>query len=975
VDLLFLWIAPIVLALVPALVRLWRGRALARRLDDPALPERLLKGRQPQVALDAATITVLAMVWPGRLAATVPILILANFAASYPLRRALYNETWSIAVFLWFFVRLTVVIWGFWILLLVAPVATNLAGWQGWTAAAAAVVIIAAWNQHFGDILRHVLGTRPVESADLLARFAALVERSSVRAPRFDRIPLHGGVVANALAVPSLRQPGVVFSETLLERLSAGELAAICAHELAHLEYFNPPRLRRMRLVSMTFILAGAVMAPALRAMGQELTLLVMGGWALALFTYLMALGLTRQKNETASDLRAIEMGGDPEALIAALEKLHAYARLPRRWDQRMEQSATHPSLARRVRDIRAAAGTAPLVLGESATVAGTGDALASVTFHSDRLVWTEGELASFTMPYEALIELRVDAAGRDKAARLIAADARGRRWELGLATADVARVQRVLDIVDARLRPFSAAPSEAPIVRLVAGLAAAVALFAGQPAALVAVFGFFDAAFPIAAMSGVASLSAGVLIWRDGAARLIGDNAIWPLPVLLLCGAFLISFAWRSRDATVSASSWRLSFMAGVWCALCLVPIAAGSADLVGLHLAARSWSGFSILAFAFAVSTLARPARWARPAAAAAVAAGIAVLAIGSAVFLDVAVRDPLLLPAPAARELVPDASVVEADFTVAVSPADLRLSTDGRSIIVIEDLDEDQRQFHVGRVGGTLEAFDADDAWFAGNDDVIAVRNGDKGTLIRRIPVAAPAAGAWERQLDVVEHPELSLNEGAGSWRVVGRESNRVIVSVEGSVESGAVSRKERWPVGEMEGFKAAASGDRLLRVEDRYMPGRLNESWYALGPILGQFRFKTSLSIAGPSGRTTLASSGFDADCRPVVYGDGAVCTVFDGSRTHVLVVELPSGAIRAVARMPGWFYASQAGRGWIGGVLDRGDVAAVHLATGSILRVPREQGTFGNIVSGSGDRVVMASSNPDDVRVRILRIQP
>jgi hypothetical protein len=71
-------------------------------------------------------------------------------------------------------------------------------------------------------------------------------------------------------------------------------------------------------------------------------------------------------------------------------------------------------------------------------------------------------------------------------------------------------------------------------------------------------------------------------------------------------------------------------------------------------------------------------------------------------------------------------------------------------------------------------------------------------------------------------------------------------------------------------------------------------------------------------------------------------------------------------------MPGWFYPTQEGRGWIGGVFD-GDPGAVHLASGSIVRIPRARGTFGNIVSGSDERVVATSSNPDEVRVRILRL--
>jgi Zn-dependent protease with chaperone function len=975
VDRLVGWIAPLAIALVPAAVRLWRGRALARRLDDPAFPERLLKARQPMVLLAAAAAATLATVWPDRIFLTVPVLILSNFAASFPLRRAIYDETWSLATFLWFSTRLTLVLWGYWILLLLAPMVTNRAGWQGWAAAAAAIAIIAAFDQRFGDVARAVLRTRPIEAPDLLAGFAALVARSAAGAPRFDFVPMRGGVVANAVALPSLRRPGVVFTETLLERLSAGEVAAICAHELAHLEYFNARRLRRLRMVSAAFIVVGAVLAPSLRAMGRDLTPLVMGGWAMALSTYLVVLGVKRQKNETASDLRAIELGGDPEALISSLEKLNAYARLPRRWDQQLERNASHPSLARRVRDIRAAAGAAPLVLGETASFSAPGDAAASVTFHDDRLVWIEGELASFTMPYHRFTELRVEVGAGAEPARLIAVDPHGRRWDMGLAAADVARVQRVLDIVDSRLRSVAPASADAPVARLVAALAAVVALFAGQPAALVALFGFFDAAFPIAALSGMASAIAGGLVWRDGGARLVGDNAVWPMPVLLLCGAFLMLFAWRSRAASVSTNAWRLSTMAGVWCALCLIPIAAASVDLIGFHLAARTWSGFSILAFAFAISTLDRPARWARPAAAAAALAGLTVVAAGSSASVDLVIRDPLLLPSPPARELALDGAAKEAEFTIAVSPTEIRPSPGGRSIIVVEDLDEDQRRFYVGRAGGALAGFDADDAWFADDDYVIAAIEGDEATIVRRIPVDAPAATVWERHLGRVEGPVLSLNAAGTTWRVLGEESNRSSIGVEGSLASGAVSSTERWPMDPMEGYRVAASGDRLLRTDLDYRPGLFGQTAYSWGSFFNQYRFETRLFVSIPSGRLPVASSAFDTTCQRQAYGDGAVCTMFDGGRSHILIVELPSGRIRAVTRMAGRFFISQTGQGWIGGAFAGGETAAIHLATGAIVRVPRARGTFGNIATGAGDRIVTVSANAETVRVQVHRVTP
>ena len=62
-----------------------------------------------------------------------------------------------------------------------------------------------------------------------------------------------------------------------------------------------------------------------------------------------------RQHHETESDLRAVALTGDPDALARALTKIHAYAHLPRRVDAEHEQQASHPSLARRIKAIRSA--------------------------------------------------------------------------------------------------------------------------------------------------------------------------------------------------------------------------------------------------------------------------------------------------------------------------------------------------------------------------------------------------------------------------------------------------------------------------------------------------------------------------------------------------------------------------------------------------------------------------------------------
>src|SRR4029453_10493510 len=107
------WFAVCVLLALPAL-KWWWGRALAPRLDDPLLPERLqAQGRRTATALIIAAV-LLWFAGPAPAAATIGVMLVLHLAAGFPLRRALYQETWSVAAYVWFFARLNLVVYGLW---------------------------------------------------------------------------------------------------------------------------------------------------------------------------------------------------------------------------------------------------------------------------------------------------------------------------------------------------------------------------------------------------------------------------------------------------------------------------------------------------------------------------------------------------------------------------------------------------------------------------------------------------------------------------------------------------------------------------------------------------------------------------------------------------------------------------------------------------------------------------------------------
>ena len=198
----------------------------------------------------------------GHYAWAFPLLIVTRMAAGYPLRKTLHRETWSLGGYLSFFLRLIVAAFGFWMLLAVTPGVVGLIGSHEWIVAGSLAVILFAWTEAYSTVFSAVLRARPVDDPVLLARFARMLKECSLPAVALKQIDMRGGMFANAVALPSTRRPMVVVSSTLVERLDHDEATAILGHELAHIEYYNPRRLRQMSRVTYALVAAGALLSP-----------------------------------------------------------------------------------------------------------------------------------------------------------------------------------------------------------------------------------------------------------------------------------------------------------------------------------------------------------------------------------------------------------------------------------------------------------------------------------------------------------------------------------------------------------------------------------------------------------------------------------------------------------------------------------------------------------------------------------------
>src|SRR5262249_26874379 len=160
---------------------------------------------------------------------------------------------------------------------------------------------LAFWQYRSAEVFRALTQPTTLSSGDLFARFQSIAAASAAPQPRFEVVALHGGAIANAIALPSLRGASVVYTDTILRLLDADKAAAITGHEIAHLEYFDAARLRRLNAIMTALIVAGAGVALLPRFVPVVSPLMVGAGWGAACVLALAWLMRDWQRNETAS--------------------------------------------------------------------------------------------------------------------------------------------------------------------------------------------------------------------------------------------------------------------------------------------------------------------------------------------------------------------------------------------------------------------------------------------------------------------------------------------------------------------------------------------------------------------------------------------------------------------------------------------------------------------------------------------------
>lgn len=208
----------------------------------------------------------------------------------------------------------------------------------------------------------------PVEDETLRAKLTALAQRVNVRLLGIYRMQLSDKTrKANAAFAGVGRTRRILLGDTLLDRFAPDEIEVVLAHEMAHYKHRDVARLLAWNAVTIFggLWVTEQVLNRALPWFGFADRADIGALPLLALCLVLFGLVVTPVNNafsrwrEWAADRAALEMTGNPDAMVRALEKL-ADQNLadpdPHPWIEFLLHD--HPSLGRRIAFAKRWAGT-----------------------------------------------------------------------------------------------------------------------------------------------------------------------------------------------------------------------------------------------------------------------------------------------------------------------------------------------------------------------------------------------------------------------------------------------------------------------------------------------------------------------------------------------------------------------------------------------------------------------------------------
>jgi hypothetical protein len=843
------------------------------------------------------------------------------------------------------------------------------------------LVLLVAFYFSNGRIGLALLGARPLDREDLIARFQAVIGRTRLRLPRLYRGGPTDGCWPMVVTWLARDRAWALISETVLAELSADETAALFAWNVAWLEAHDARRMLKLRVWSFALVVIAAFIGPVATWLTPG-----MATWATTLVPPACALlwlvVRLRGLDHARSDRRAAELCGDPELLIRALVRQAEISRITRRMTHLDAEGwrAAATSLARRIQAIRSGAPSPGPYRGAAspASEAAPADLLVParsgggwVSLEADRATWFDGvpdgtaadpaavRAAARSVRshvYEDLAALGIVVEGGGPV--LLAADRDGRQWKAPLRAEDTRQVQALLDRIDTRLaQPAGDRRSGRLVTAALVGGAAATMMSAKGMGLVVLLPGLSAFLAPTAALLscfGAATLAQGMLILAQ---RLPLQDLVARDPRLGLAvagvGLLALLYAWRRRSVAENDLGHKLRrIMLWGLGALALLPLLwvltvapTGGARALGI-LQTSGQTGAVALAGVAGALVGAPRRRWrllAFPLAALALLPIVIAPPMTGAAKRDPAL-DPLSMklgPGEAAL-LLTEAPVDRATTRLWLSPGATRfagfVTEQDAAHLVLGDFNAPPRS-----VRGREIAFLDDDR------ALVLAANPEGGSDLRLETLSCPAGATCPARLvaHVAEDRArgLTVDPSGSLWQLVAVASDGAQVTrYAGRIDSKDVT-SNRWPARPAEGaqFCAVASGslEWMIRSTDED-----EERPYA-----------EILDLTTP-GAVPVITSNQLLSCLDAFPGDrGCTCLAHQAGESSLWSIEPASGAKQPLGTIPAIGLVARMSRDGKLIVSGQGELVIVDLGTPGTptrrLRLPADAGVVGDIAPAAG----------------------
>jgi Zn-dependent protease with chaperone function len=915
----------LVTTLVPPMLAAWWGRELLRHRHAPLFAEQFWAFRQrfTWFAIAGGLLCGLTanLVNTRVAAAAGASAVLLVLAVVYNVRRRALDETWTFGSYLVFRIRVVLAFGGLWLALLSAP---DLAHAAAEFRVIAGLVIaggLLAWVLWSPLVSSVLIGAVPLRDPRILEAAQPIIDRAHVAPPLILRAGPPGGISYNAFALPSLSGNRVLFFATLLERLTPAEVAAILAHEIAHLEEFSG-RLWRQTAGLWVLALCGATIVPWLFDVWPAAAVRVV--WLGAVLGTMALLGHGSRTRESQSDARALELTGDPDLLVSALRSVHDAGLIPRRLDADFEARSTHPTLARRIQAVYALAGrttepaaAATLVIAcmqrDAYVIAdetrirylrkvrtGASDAL-------DDLIDRAGHIDVFHFDRVSSVHLEP---GGDAVVIVIRATS-GERTGIAVARAHAAALQVLLDSADARFAPQSPLPSRQRLLRLAASIAFLTSLLALQFAVVIAqaLVALLLPSRAAAAAVAAAGFSGALLLFAAGQSSRMIAAALFMIAASVAARA---AATWPV-DAARPRGHWVGAAALTGWTALAIGFLFLTGTDVVQLARAAAATptavaAPVSLAAWFLATARRTLP----QLGALGLLLTAIVVALVGTTSFIDRIGNDSMLTTTGSSLGREPLDAVHGTAERIGQPVAfdatgDVRVSPGGTAVAVLEWCEDvygcDARRVTINAAAQT-RTLQAKDLRFVDDERASVLESAAVGAVLR-VQQVRDGTELWAIPLPGITPHHLAVDAN-GRWTVLGtQDSGRVRLS---GLLGDARTHAREWGAGdESEHEWYTADGDVALRLFTTYSD-YYGDGWFALRSWLrlryDSYNARTSFYRSGSGREDLIATTTLRTHCADAAPGrDTILCSAYDGFRSHLWTFD-GSGALTPLGWVPG-----------------------------------------------------------------------